>query len=72
MVNEIGMTAGDIWQALNQRGEMTLLDLAKVVRTTDPLLFWGVGWLAREQKVDIWADGPTYRIRLRHAHDLHA
>lgn len=65
MMHAIGTTAGDIWHTLDKRGEMTLPELQRLIGTEDPVLSWGVGWLAREQKIDVWLDGATYRIRLR-------
>ena len=52
-VNQIGETAGQVWNAL---ASVESLSLAKLIRSIDAprdLVMQGVGWLAREGKVVI-------------------
>jgi hypothetical protein len=52
MVNEIGETAGEIWSALvEQNGAMTFSQLKKKTKLPEDLLYMGIGWLAREDKL---------------------
>ena len=52
MVNEIGQTAGDIWTALVEENKaMTVSQLKKKTQLPEDLLYMGIGWLAREDKL---------------------
>lgn len=49
-----GMLAGKIWEALNEKGELSQKELKKVVKVrADKDLFLGLGWLLREDKVEV-------------------
>jgi Winged helix-turn-helix domain (DUF2582) len=50
MHEEIGITAGAIWQALNANGEMSLAALKKEVSGKVPVIDWA-NWVAREDKI---------------------
>ena len=50
MQEEIGKTAGAIWDALNTRGEQSLSELKKSVKGKEPTFDWAIGWLAREDQ----------------------
>lgn len=67
MHEEIGMTAGAIWQALNTKGELSLPSLKQQVEAKSPVFDWAVGWLAREDKVVIRRFQKSYRVRLNDA-----
>jgi Winged helix-turn-helix domain (DUF2582) len=64
MHEEIGTTAGAIWQALNNNGELTLPSLKEQVGAKSPIFDWALGWLAREDKVVISRQQRSYRVRL--------
>jgi hypothetical protein len=61
----IGETAGQVWQVLNNEGPQTLPQVKRKLNGTAPFLDFAVGWLIREEKIDIDRDKKTYRIRLR-------
>ena len=65
MHEQIGMTAGAVWQALNTKGELSLAQLKKAVKDEPPLFDWAIGWLAREDKIVITQERHSFRIRLR-------
>ena len=65
MTEEIGTVAGAIWQALNDKGELTLAKLKKEVGRETPICELAVGWLAREDKVVVQRDKRTLRISLK-------
>lgn len=61
----IGETAGVLWQVLSEDGPMTVANLIEEVSVPESLFFMAVGWLAREEKVEIEPRGGDYEIRLR-------
>ena len=65
MQEEIGSTAGIIWHALNDRGELSLAKLKKEVNGKTPVFDWAVGWLAREDKVVITREKHSFRVCLK-------
>jgi Winged helix-turn-helix domain (DUF2582) len=67
MQEEIGITAGVIWQALNTNGEMSLAALKKEVNGKAPIIDWAIGWLAREDKIIVTREKRSYIIRLKEA-----
>ena len=56
MIEEIGAVAGAIWHALDANGEMTLSKLKKEVKVEGPLFDMAIGWLAREDKIELMRD----------------
>jgi hypothetical protein len=67
MHEDIGTTAGVIWQALNANGELSLPGLKKQVDAKAPVFDWALGWLAREGKIVITNHQRSYRVRLTEA-----
>ena len=68
MQEEIASIAGNIWHALNDRGELSLAKLKKEVNGKTPVFDWAVGWLAREDKLVITPEKSSFRIQLKDAH----
>ncbi len=68
MQEEIGITAGTIWHALNAKGELSLAQLKKEVNGKTPLFDWAIGWLAREGKITITREKRSFRVALKEAH----
>jgi hypothetical protein len=62
---QVGETAGQVWQILSQNGPQTLLQLKKKLNGTAELVNFAVGWLAREDKIDITPEKKELRIHLR-------
>ena len=65
MEAEIGNAAGTIWRYLDQHGETTLAGLRQGTKLSEQLLFMGVGWLAREDKLSFEKEGRTMNIRMK-------
>lgn len=65
MQEEIGTSAGAIWQALSAKGELSLAQLKKQVKGKDPIFDWAIGWLAREDKIVITPEKRSFRIQLK-------
>ncbi len=49
---DIDHAAGTIWRYLSDHGEITLRELKHGTKLSDQLLFAGIGWLAREEKLN--------------------
>ena len=64
MINNIGETAGQVYQVLEKNGELTLARLKTVTKATDFQLSAAIGWLARENKVQINQKGKSIRVSL--------
>ena len=62
---QVGNTAGCIWETLSADGPQTLAQLKKRLRVTGELLLLAVGWLAREEKIELAADKKGLRIQLK-------
>ena len=66
MQHEIGDAAGLIWRALDEAGDATTLPrLKQGTNLADQMLLLGLGWLAREGKVDLLRDRRTLKVQLR-------
>jgi hypothetical protein len=65
MYEEIGIVAGAIWHALDANGEMMLAKLKKEVKAEGPIFDWAVGWLAREDKIEMVREKKSYRVWLK-------
>jgi len=66
MQHEIGTAAGKIWNQLNQNGgEASLTQLKKATQLEPPVFEWAIGWLARENAIEITHNKKTYSMRLK-------
>lgn len=65
METEIGNAAGTIWRILADKGPMPPAQLKREAGLTDQFVLMAVGWLAREDKVDITKDRRGLRVGLR-------
>ena len=52
-VQQIGETAGAVWQALQSNGPMSAAKLVKHLEVSRDITMQAVGWLAREDKIEI-------------------
>jgi hypothetical protein len=50
---QIGDVAGQIWHALHENGRLSQTKLVKVVDAPRDMVMQGLGWLAREDKIEI-------------------
>lgn len=68
MIETIGIAAGEIWKFLGKQEQpVTLSTLRKNLSLSSTLLMMGLGWLAREGKINIEMpkDSYSYRISLK-------
>jgi predicted ArsR family transcriptional regulator len=63
--DEVGETAGKIWHLLNDKGPQTLGEIRKELGVPNELLNFAVGWLAREDKIEIAQEKKAFRILLK-------
>ena len=51
MKDKIGETAGGIWKILKKKGEVNVAQLPRLLNEKSAVVYQGLGWLAREDKV---------------------
>ncbi len=64
MMESIGQSAGQIWEYLNSKGETTLTKMKKDLDLKGNFAELGLGWLAREGKVEICKSGASTKVKL--------
>ena len=52
MLDNIGNIAGAIWHYLKENNEATVTKLTRELGETERTILMGIGWLAREGKLD--------------------
>ena len=62
---QVGETAGKVWHLLNDEGPHTFAQLKKKLDGSGELLSFALGWLAREDKVDIEQEKKTVKVALK-------
>ena len=62
---QVGNVAGEVWRLLDQSGPQTLSQLKKQLDGTSELLSFAVGWLAREDKLEILKEKKSVLLRLK-------
>lgn len=53
VLHQIGETAGAIWHTLSKNGPLSVAKLAESTSVNRDLFMQALGWLAREDKIDI-------------------
>jgi hypothetical protein len=66
-VLQIGETAGAVWRALSENGSLSLAKLVEQVGGNRDVVMQAVGWLAREDKIDITETKRGRIVSLRDA-----
>ena len=64
MRDRIGLTAGEIWQALKKKNEISVAQLPKVVKEKSLVIHGALGWLAREDKIRFRGDDVSLSVSL--------
>lgn len=62
---QVGESAGKVWQVLHNEGPQTQAQLKKKLNVPSELLSLAVGWLAREDKVDIIQEKKGFLVQLK-------
>ena len=63
-VESIGKVAGLVWRYLDENGKVTLSKLSREIDAPRDLVMQGVGWLAREGKVEFHEGSRSKMIAL--------
>ena len=65
MKEKIGVNAGLVWNALSEsKGKANIKDVKKTTKLTEKDLYAALGWLAREDKVNLEEEGKEIFISL--------
>jgi hypothetical protein len=62
---QVGETAGKVWELLSSEGPQTLAQMKKKVKGSGEVLSFAIGWLAREDKLEIITEKKTTRVQLK-------
>jgi Mn-dependent DtxR family transcriptional regulator len=64
MKDKIGEIAGNIWQTLGKNGEINVSDLPRMLNQKSDVVYQGLGWLAREDKISYLTKGAKTYVGL--------
>jgi hypothetical protein len=64
MKNLIGTNAGKIWNALDERLELSVKELQKTTKLRNSDLYLALGWLSKENKICLFEEKGELVIRL--------
>ena len=65
LITEIGLVAGEIWRALDDKEELSIAELMDVTHCSKDLILMAAGWLAREAHITIEHAESDYWMRIR-------
>lgn len=65
MNEEIGNVAGEIWNLLKERGELSISGVTAGVNVSQSTAYMGLGWLAREDKLEFVKKSRGVFVRLK-------
>ncbi len=63
--DEVGEAAGRVWQYLNTNGESSVTRICKDTKLEAKLCQRAIGWLVKEEKLQVRQQGRTEFISLR-------
>ncbi|MCL2485368.1 MAG: winged helix-turn-helix domain-containing protein [Endomicrobia bacterium] len=65
ITDRVGYAAGEIWRYLSENGESTPIKIKANLGLSNTMLYLALGWLAREDKVNIVQFEYSYKISLK-------
>jgi len=65
LIQKVGEAAGLIWLAIDSQGPLKTTALKKQLKLNDTILHMALGWLAREDKIEMTASGRTFLVQLK-------
>jgi hypothetical protein len=65
LVASIGTMAGVVWTTLSKNGPMTMAKLVKAIGEPRDSVMQALGWLAREEKINIVEENRSRVVSLR-------
>ncbi len=64
-IANIGTIAGKIWEYIDKNGEVTVLKIRTNLHLSNSLVCMGIGWLSREDKINIKTSNRDHKISLK-------
>ncbi|OGF47730.1 MAG: hypothetical protein A2231_03400 [Candidatus Firestonebacteria bacterium RIFOXYA2_FULL_40_8] len=64
MMDEVLNAPGKIWSYLKEHGETSVYKIKKDLSLPDSMLYIGIGWLAKEGKLEISRNGGSLKVKL--------
>jgi len=65
MITRIGIIAGDIWNILDEKGEITLSEIYDYLEHPADHILMSIGWLAREGHIILERTEEDFKVSLR-------
>jgi hypothetical protein len=65
LLTQIGETAGRVWSLLHEKGPQSLNSLKKQIKAPADVVLMSIGWLAREDKLEVEHKGRVQTVRLK-------
>jgi len=65
IISQVGETAGKIWNLLSADGPQTVVQIRKKLNGSGEMVTFALGWLAREDKVNISQDKKSLKVTLK-------
>ena len=65
MIEEIGTVAGEIWNLLNERSELSVSRVISEINATQSTAYMALGWLAKEDKLEFVKKSRGVFVRLK-------
>jgi Winged helix-turn-helix domain (DUF2582) len=65
MKEEIGITAGKVWEYIYNHGTVTAIKLKSELGISNTMLYLALGWLAREDKIEVTESDHSFKISLK-------
>jgi DNA-directed RNA polymerase sigma subunit (sigma70/sigma32) len=65
MITQIGIIAGDIWNLLEENGDLSLTEIYNHLSHQEDRILMSIGWLAREGHITLEKTGEDFQISLR-------
>lgn len=65
VIGQVGETAGQVWKLLASEGPLTAAQLKKKLNSKGEVLSMALGWLAREDKIELVNEKKDLRVQLK-------
>lgn len=65
MMDEIGDCAGQVWRHLEEHRDSTVEEMTKALKLKESVAWMALGWLAREDKIEIEQAGKSVKLSLK-------
>ena len=60
---KVGIVTGQVWQLLQDKKEVNLASVPRMLKEKSPVVYQALGWLAREDKLVYRSEGEkTFRL----------